>query len=89
MSARRYSGDVNELVGEKIFTENYKTYCTLSADFDGESLAFRLEHDCNADTVTVPCGSLTTEFTLRSSGTVGVGNRFLLMGLRLVTSKAQ
>lgn len=88
MSARRYSGGVNELVGEKIFTENYKTYCTLSADFDGESLIFRLAHNGDVDTVTVPCGSLTTEFMLRSSGTVGVGNRFLLMGLRLIRSKA-
>ncbi len=88
MSARRYLGGVNELIGEKIFTENYKTYCTLSADFDGKSLAFCIEHDGDVDTVTVPCESLTTEFMLRSSGTVGVGNRFLLMGLRLVTSKA-
>ena len=88
MSVRRYSGGVNELAGEKIFTENYKTYCTFSAEFDGTSLIFRLAHDGDVDTVTVPCGSLTTEFTLRSSGTVGVGNRFLLMGLRLISSKA-
>lgn len=88
MSVRRYGGGVNELVGGKIFTRSYKTYCTIGARFDSGGLTFSLTHGDSTDALTVPCRSLTTAFTLRCSGTVGVGNRFLLMGLRLVTSTA-
>lgn len=83
MSVRRYVSGVNERVGEKVFTGNYKTYCTIKAHFDGSNLTFSLAHNGKIDALTVPCPRLTTAFTLRSSGTVGIGNRFLLLGLRL------
>ena len=83
MSVRNYGNGTNRLVGEKLFTRSYKTPCRISAEFDGRALTFCLTHQDSTDSLSVPCGHMVSAFMLRCSGTTGIGNRFLLLGMNL------
>ena len=82
MSVREYSNGVNRIAGEKIFTQLYKTYCRLSVRYAEGQLEFKLSHNGTEDSLKTVCGEFTSAFMLRSSGTTGVGNRFLILGLK-------
>lgn len=82
MSVREYDQGVNRIIGEKIFTRLYKTYCRLSVKYADGWLEFKLSHNGAEDVLKAVCGRCTSAFMVRSSGTTGVGNRFLILGLR-------
>lgn len=82
MSVREYSNGVNRTAGEKIFTQLYKTYCRLSVRYSEGQLEFKLSHNGAEDLLKTVCGECMSSFMLRSSGTTGVGNRFLILSLK-------
>ena len=81
MSVRKYDNGVNRTVSEKIFTRSYKTYCRISVSYADHELEFRLSHNDTSDLLKIACNECTSSFMLRSSGTTGVGNRFLILGV--------
>ena len=83
MSVREYSNGVNRTAGEKIFTQLYKTYCRLSVRYSNHQLEFKLSHNGAEDSLKTVCGECMSSFMVRSSGTTGVGNRFLILSLKV------
>ena len=81
MSVRKYDNGVNRTVSEKIFTRLYKTYCRISVSYTDYELEFRLSHNDTSDLLKIACNECVSPFMLRSSGTTGVGNRFLILGV--------
>lgn len=81
LSVREYRDGVNRTISEKVFTKLYKTYCRLSVRYADRNLEFALSHNGERDSLKVPCGECSSAFMLRCSGTTGVGNRFLILGL--------
>lgn len=81
MSVREYNNGVNRIISEKVFTQLYKTYCRLSVRFADHELEFKLSHNDAADSLKLVHNGCSSAFMLRSSGTTGVGNRFLILGL--------
>lgn len=89
MSVREYDNGVNRTISEKVFTRLYKTYCRLSVRYADSELEFKLSHNGAGDSLRVACRECTSAFMLRSSGTTGVGNRFLILSLNAEVYKAK
>lgn len=81
LSVREYDHGVNRIISGKVFTQLYKTYCRLSVRYADHELEFRLSHKDACDSLKLAYGECTSSFMLRSSGTTGVGNRFLVLSL--------
>ncbi len=81
LSVRSYENGVNRIVGGKKFTRRYRTYCRLSAKWEGQQMEFALSHKGEKDSFKVGCRECVSSFMVRSSGSEGVGNRFLILRL--------
>ena len=86
MSIREYRNGENRILGEKIFTRRYKTCCRLSVRYADNQLEFKLSHNGGEDSLKTGCGQCMSPFMLRSSGTAGMGGRFLILSVNASVS---
>ncbi|MBQ3253576.1 MAG: hypothetical protein IJA65_03380, partial [Acholeplasmatales bacterium] len=82
MSIRKYVNGVNHIIGNKILTKKYLTDCHIIANYANNILTFKLELYDNADSLSINLENLSSSFMIRSTGTIGVGNRFLIRKIK-------
>ncbi len=82
MSIREYINGYNKKISDKLLTKNYLTDCHLQAIYKNNELKFILSFKDNIDELSISIDNINSMFMLRSTGTVGIGNRFLIKSLK-------
>ena len=82
MSIREYINGYNKKISDKLLTKNYLTDCHLQAIYKNNELKFILSFKDNIDELSINIDNINSMFMLRSTGTVGIGNRFLIKSLK-------
>lgn len=78
ISIREYKGWTNHICSEKIFSTCFRGTCEISATYINKELMFKVENEEGKVELSYPLDKINTSFMLRHTGTVGVGNRFVL-----------
>lgn len=87
ISLREYRDNVNTLFGEKIFSNVFRKTCIIRAKYDNGELVFQIENGEKSVELVYKTPMINSSFMLRHTGTVGIGNRFVIQKIMLSYQK--
>lgn len=84
ISLRKYDSYINTRISDKIFSNVYRGACIIKASFSNGLLTFAIMNNDNTVNLSYKIDKINTAFMLRHTGTIGIGNRFVIENIKIV-----